>query len=119
MEIVGDVFQVKDGEMIPKTESIELWMRNPVECVKELLEDPRFKDDIRYAPEKMFTDETMRVRAIDEMWTGDWWWATQVCKLSQSGYCSNDIPIETRTKGRNNRAINLSLRQNPVIDFQW
>ncbi|KAE9393724.1 hypothetical protein BT96DRAFT_958989 [Gymnopus androsaceus JB14] len=77
MEIVGDVFQVKDGEMIPKTESIELWMRNPVECVKELLEDPRFKDDIRYAPEKMFTDETMRVRAIDEMWTGDWWWAMQ------------------------------------------
>ena len=82
MEIVRDILQVKDGKMIPKTESIELWMRNLVECVKELMEDPRFEDNIRYAPEKMFTDETIRIRAIDEMWTGDWWWATQVCKLS-------------------------------------
>ncbi|KAH7877102.1 uncharacterized protein C8R40DRAFT_1159941 [Lentinula edodes] len=48
------------------TEGVELWRREPIECIKELMEDPQ-----------MFTNETMHMRAIDEMWTGDWWWAMQ------------------------------------------
>ncbi|KAJ3817968.1 hypothetical protein F5880DRAFT_1492123 [Lentinula raphanica] len=78
LEVVGDVIQTKlDGTQVPKTEELELWTRDPVECIKELMEDPRFKDSMRYIPEKMFTNDTMKVRAYDEMWTGDWWWATQ------------------------------------------
>ncbi|KAJ3823454.1 hypothetical protein F5880DRAFT_1482181 [Lentinula raphanica] len=79
LEVVGDVIQTKlDGSEAPKTEELELWTRDPVECIKELMEDPRFRNSMRYVPEKMFTDDTMKVRAYDEMWTGDWWWATQL-----------------------------------------
>ncbi|KAJ3766514.1 hypothetical protein FB446DRAFT_767396 [Lentinula raphanica] len=78
LEVVGDVVQTKlDGTEAPKTEELELWTRDPVECIKELMEDPRFKDSMQYVPEKMFTNDSMKVRAYDEMWTGDWWWATQ------------------------------------------
>ncbi|KIM38488.1 hypothetical protein M413DRAFT_30038 [Hebeloma cylindrosporum] len=46
-----------DGK--PMVENLELWFRDPVECVKELLSNPAFKDYISYAPER------------------DWWWETQ------------------------------------------
>ncbi|KAF9071487.1 hypothetical protein BDP27DRAFT_1361830 [Rhodocollybia butyracea] len=80
LEVVGNIMQKGlDGEDVPMKEGLELWMRNPIDCVKELMEDPRFKDHMRYAPEKMFTSEDTNIRAIDEMWTADWWWETQVC----------------------------------------
>ncbi|KAJ3911791.1 hypothetical protein F5877DRAFT_93729 [Lentinula edodes] len=78
LEIVGNIMKkATDGTEVPMTEEVELWRRDPIECIKELMEDSRFEEHMRYAPERMFTDETMHMRAIDEMWTGDWWWATQ------------------------------------------
>lgn len=80
LEVAGNIKQTAlDGEEVPKCEEIELWMCNPIECIKELMEDPRFKDHMSYAPERMFTNEKMDIRAVDEMWTGDWWWVMQVC----------------------------------------
>ena len=34
------------------------------------------------APEKVYTDPQAKTQCYDEMWTGDWWWKTQVgpCK---------------------------------------
>jgi hypothetical protein len=64
-----------DGEPVPP-ERLELWRRDPVECVKELMGNPIFK--LQYAPQKHFTDEEGTNRVFDEMWTGDWWWNTQV-----------------------------------------
>ncbi|KAJ3805926.1 hypothetical protein F5876DRAFT_69381 [Lentinula aff. lateritia] len=78
LEIVGNIMKkAADGTEVPMTEEVELWRRDPIECIKELMEDPQFEEHMRYAPERMFTNETMHMRAIDEMWTGDWWWATQ------------------------------------------
>lgn len=31
-----------------------------------------------YAPEQAYADENGTNRRWDEMWTGDWWWKTQV-----------------------------------------
>jgi hypothetical protein len=42
-------------------EHLELWRR-----------------DLNYAPERIFADENRKSRVYDEMWTGDWWWDTQV-----------------------------------------
>ncbi|TEB21573.1 hypothetical protein FA13DRAFT_1642617 [Coprinellus micaceus] len=64
-----------NGEMMQ--EEVELWMRDPLECIEELLSNPAFRDQVRYAPEKAYTDETGETRIYDEMWTGDWWWETQ------------------------------------------
>lgn len=60
------------------TETLELWFRNPVECIKDLLGNPAFKDSMRYAPEHIFDDPEHTTRRFSEMWTGDWWWKQQV-----------------------------------------
>ncbi|KAJ7693514.1 hypothetical protein B0H14DRAFT_3100718 [Mycena olivaceomarginata] len=60
-----------------KTETVELWFRDPVECVAELIGNPMFKDAMRYAPEKLFTDEAGTDEVVNEMWTAQWWWEIQ------------------------------------------
>ncbi|TFK91398.1 hypothetical protein K466DRAFT_541773 [Polyporus arcularius HHB13444] len=73
-ELVGDR---KDDEGNVCTEEIELWRRDPVECVRELLGNPVFRDCVHFAPEQLFADVEGEERMIDETWTADWWWDTQ------------------------------------------
>ncbi len=63
-EIVGNV-EDEDGKM--KTEEVELWRRDPVECIRELIGNPAFKDYLKYAPEKLFVDEEGKERMYEEM----------------------------------------------------
>ncbi|KAI6020400.1 hypothetical protein BKA83DRAFT_4464679 [Pisolithus microcarpus] len=58
-------------------EQMELWVRDPVTCIRELIGNPAFHGDIAYTPEKVYTDCQGCTRQYDEMWTGDWWWETQ------------------------------------------
>jgi hypothetical protein len=78
--VTGDVCD-HSGKLV--TEELQLWHRNPVDCVQELLGNPTFKDVIKYAPEKVYCDEDGKVRVFGETWTGDWWWELQVrdCSL--------------------------------------
>jgi Plavaka transposase len=62
-------------------EKLELWRRDPVECVKDLMGNPAFADIMHFAPEKIYTDPEREDRQYDEMWTGDWWWNTQVRRI--------------------------------------
>ena len=75
LEIKGDQTDV-DGNYV--TQEVELWRRDPVECIRELIGNPLFRDKLRYEPQLKFLDEEGKVRVYDEMWTGDWWWNTQV-----------------------------------------
>ncbi|KAF8808413.1 Zn-finger domain-containing protein [Phlegmacium glaucopus] len=49
-----------DGEPLPP-EKLELWRRDPVECVKELLGNPALKNHMRYAPERVYEDKKLPV----------------------------------------------------------
>jgi hypothetical protein len=60
------------------TEDLELWKRDPVECVKELIGNPAFQNLVSYVPQRAYADKAGLNRIFDEMWTGDWWWDTQV-----------------------------------------
>jgi hypothetical protein len=83
-------------------EEVELWMRDPLECIEELLSNPAFRDQVRYAPEKAYTDETGETRIYDEMWTGDWWWETQVsdpCRSDDGVKETYQAGIETSAEG--------------------
>jgi hypothetical protein len=60
------------------TEYAEFWRRDPVECVRELLSNPAFRDKCHYAPKKAFTNGTETEGMYGEMWTGEWWWKAQV-----------------------------------------
>ena len=68
-----------EGKMV--TEEVELWRHNPVECVRELLANPAFKDKCRYAPRKAFTNQSRTERVYGEMWMGKWWWKIQVMHI--------------------------------------
>ncbi|KAG2350727.1 hypothetical protein BDR05DRAFT_979386 [Suillus weaverae] len=59
------------GQMLH--EDVELWVRNPVECVKELIGNPLFRDHMVYAPARAYKDPAGLHQVIDDMWTVDWW----------------------------------------------
>lgn len=60
------------------TEEVELWLRDPVECVRELFSNPAFKDKIHYKPQKTYANKSKTERVYSEMWEGQWWWKMQV-----------------------------------------
>ncbi|KAI0071637.1 hypothetical protein K474DRAFT_1712310 [Panus rudis PR-1116 ss-1] len=74
VKVVGDL-KGEDGK--PMTERLELWRRDPLECVRELIGNPEFRESMKYTPEKVFADMGQNVRIYDEMWTGEWWWHKQ------------------------------------------
>ncbi|KAI9573154.1 hypothetical protein HD554DRAFT_2202408 [Boletus coccyginus] len=73
-----------DGPLANDTdlEELELWMRDPVACVQELIGNPVFDDSMAYTPEKVYVDQGEHMHRYDKMWTGDWWWQTQECLSS-------------------------------------
>lgn len=73
--MTGDL---KDADGNALTETSEVWYRNPVECIRELLGNPLFAKMLAYAPERVYRDSQGKVRHLDEMWTADWWWDLQV-----------------------------------------
>ncbi|KAJ6527329.1 hypothetical protein DFH09DRAFT_1328133 [Mycena vulgaris] len=60
-----------------RREQNELWWRDPVECVAELLGNPAFRDVMRYSPEKLYADLAETTEVVNEMWTASWWWEIQ------------------------------------------
>ncbi|CDO72062.1 hypothetical protein BN946_scf184962.g5 [Trametes cinnabarina] len=66
-EAVGDEVG-EDGQ--PKKERVELWMRDAVHCIRELMGNPAFRDCICYAPEKHYADPQgkTRINLDQNMW---------------------------------------------------
>ncbi|KAF7302340.1 hypothetical protein HMN09_00867600 [Mycena chlorophos] len=67
----------EDGALMK--EELELWMRDPVACIRQLMGNPAMQDDLVYAPEKVYTSEDRDDESmlVDEMWTASWWWKLQ------------------------------------------
>ena len=80
LEITGDE---RDDKGKLKSEVFQLWKRDSVECIKELIGNPAFRKIMRYSPQQAYEDENGETRIFDEMWTGDWWWNIQVSYLSR------------------------------------
>ena len=78
-EITGDEPDERDPTK-KRTEVVELWRRDPVECIRELIGNSAFRDHMRYAPERLYKGKDGLNQVFDEMWTGDWWWKTQVSR---------------------------------------
>ncbi|KAJ4488961.1 hypothetical protein C8J55DRAFT_534745 [Lentinula edodes] len=77
MKITGNI---KDTNGDFRTEILELWHRNPLECVAEILANPLFTNHQVFEPERVFRQQKDGVpsnREYNEMWTGNWWWDTQ------------------------------------------
>ncbi|KIK15871.1 hypothetical protein PISMIDRAFT_16209 [Pisolithus microcarpus 441] len=74
IDVVGDAV-AEDGST--RREQLELWRRDPVECVMELIGNPAFRDAMAYVPERAYADSEGKNHIYDEMWTADWWWDVQ------------------------------------------
>ncbi|KAF8193195.1 hypothetical protein K438DRAFT_1589717 [Mycena galopus ATCC 62051] len=70
----GDVQDDSGNEVV---ETLELWYRDPVDCIRELMGNPVFRDVMQYAPQRVFEDQEGKSEVINEMWTAAWWWKLQ------------------------------------------
>jgi len=69
---------IRDDNGHAQTKELELWFRDPVECVHELIGNLAFNAGMRFTPECLYTSKDGSDRIINEMWTADWWWDMQV-----------------------------------------
>jgi hypothetical protein len=60
-------------------ESLQFFCRDVLQCIRSLYGDREYVQDLIFAPEHHYTDDTRTCRIVNEMHTGDWWWSTQVC----------------------------------------
>ncbi|KAF5362997.1 hypothetical protein D9757_014080 [Collybiopsis confluens] len=74
IRIEGDL---KDANGNLQTEMVELWHRDPVDIVKELMGNIEFRGKQQYAPVQHYRDAEMMNREYSEMWTCNWWWNVQ------------------------------------------
>ncbi|KAF8506129.1 hypothetical protein JB92DRAFT_2737015 [Gautieria morchelliformis] len=72
---------VKDANGEYMTEELELFYRDPVECVCELMGNPAFRDSLHYVPERVFEDKKRTERIYNEMWMANWWWDLQASPM--------------------------------------
>ncbi|KAF8511390.1 hypothetical protein JB92DRAFT_3083494 [Gautieria morchelliformis] len=68
---------VKDANGEYMVEELELFYRDPVECIRELMGNLAFREVLHYVPEHIFKDEKRTEHIYNEMWTADWWWDLQ------------------------------------------
>ncbi|KEP47459.1 hypothetical protein V565_154940, partial [Rhizoctonia solani 123E] len=62
----------------PIVEKVELWFRDILGVIRELLGNHIYGMDLVFAPRQAFNDAAKTQRVYDEMWTGDWWLRLQV-----------------------------------------
>ncbi|QRV91854.1 hypothetical protein RhiJN_19872 [Ceratobasidium sp. AG-Ba] len=63
----------KDRSGNALTETATMFKRDTLEAVAELVGDPRFADQMSFAPEEAFVDEAKTCRIFDEMKSGTAW----------------------------------------------
>ncbi|KZS95691.1 hypothetical protein SISNIDRAFT_402896, partial [Sistotremastrum niveocremeum HHB9708] len=74
--VMGDEMD-EDGEVVQGSEEVELWKRDPVECIRDLMGNPAFRRHMKFKPERRFRGPGRSNRVYHEMWTGDAWWEMQ------------------------------------------
>jgi hypothetical protein len=81
IHITGDEL---DDAGNPLIEEVEFWRRDPIQCIRDLIGNPVFRNVMKYAPERVYCDKDGRIRMYGEAWSADWWWQIQVCLI----FCS-------------------------------
>ncbi|KAJ1299410.1 hypothetical protein OPQ81_002640 [Rhizoctonia solani] len=69
-KIIGTLKNSK-GQFL--TEDIEIWVRDIIEVVKELIGNSAYGKQLVFVPQKIFLDAEKQNQKIDEMWTANWW----------------------------------------------
>ncbi|QRW10718.1 hypothetical protein RhiLY_09717 [Ceratobasidium sp. AG-Ba] len=106
--------KVTVGEGVYKRRLL-VYLRDILEVIRELIGARRFKDCMRYAPERRWTSRDRKHRVYDEMWTGDWWWRMQNAIDNPNGtivpliIASDETTLANNPNGAKAHPIYLSL----------
>ncbi|KAN0129797.1 hypothetical protein V8E53_012389 [Lactarius tabidus] len=65
-------------EILVGDEVCELYFQDIIQCICTLFWDPDFTPYLIFAPERHYTDEDQEEMVYHDMYTGQWWWFTQV-----------------------------------------
>ncbi|KIJ43605.1 hypothetical protein M422DRAFT_229030 [Sphaerobolus stellatus SS14] len=68
---------VLDAHGNRQVETLEMWKRNPVEVIREIIGNPALKNHMHYSPVKVFADGSCDEQIFNEMRTAEWWWDVQ------------------------------------------
>ena len=72
----GQYLQWFEGKVEFDQRTLPFFYRNILDCVRYLLRQIAYKDDLVYAPRREYDFDGQRV--FSEMHTADWWWDVQV-----------------------------------------
>ncbi|KAF7304429.1 hypothetical protein HMN09_00845100 [Mycena chlorophos] len=96
LTITGDKLD-EDGQRMK--EEVELWIRDPVECIREIIGNPAFKEHTAYAPERVYSCNPASEddRILDESWTADEWHRLQerLARLGKHDACVSPVILAT------------------------
>ncbi|KAF8258346.1 hypothetical protein EI94DRAFT_1815535 [Lactarius quietus] len=65
-------------EILVGDEVCDLYFRDILQCIRALFLDPDFGPYLKFAPERHYVNEDKDKRVYHDMYTGGWWWFTQV-----------------------------------------
>ncbi|KAF8208319.1 hypothetical protein K438DRAFT_1930687 [Mycena galopus ATCC 62051] len=74
MELTGDEV---DEKGVKKKEVVELWFRDPLDCICELLGNPAFRAKQGFVLHQIFRSAEKENWESSKMWTASWWWEIQ------------------------------------------
>lgn len=75
-------------------------LRNIIEVLREIFENPEFKDEMVYAPVKLWTSAYGGEQVMGELRASRWWWNEQVSFILIPGACGKlTFPIGKAGEG--------------------
>jgi hypothetical protein len=85
-------FQSHDVEIAG--ESVTMYSRNVVDCIKALYGDPKFADSMIFKPERHYDQHNTHQQHYHDLHTGEWWWKTQVCQRMHRLFMFSNLTID-------------------------
>ncbi|KAG8780267.1 hypothetical protein FRC12_023265 [Ceratobasidium sp. 428] len=75
----GPIFEVSEFDIFDGRKARPQYMvsRNIIDIVRDTMARPRFKKNIKYAPERLYLSSSLKERVFADAAGGDWWWDEQ------------------------------------------
>ncbi|KAG8774028.1 hypothetical protein FRC12_002196, partial [Ceratobasidium sp. 428] len=92
-----------------------VYLRDILAVIRELIGARRFKRWMKYTPERHWTSRDRKCRAYDEMWSGEWWWRTQLLIGNKNGtvvpliVASDETTMANNPRGPKGHPVYLSI----------
>ncbi|KAI0069916.1 hypothetical protein K474DRAFT_1609646 [Panus rudis PR-1116 ss-1] len=71
-------FECREVTLEDEGVTVELYLRDIMQCIRALYGDPKFAPHLIVKPEQHFLDEDQTDHVWHDMHTGDWWWMMQM-----------------------------------------